>query len=242
MRATALHPAPRRAIAADRRAFLERLDGLVVGPRAAGGVWLGRRFLHPGLSFGWTAPEGWETRTARDVVVARSSDGRSFVSLSPVASGDDPWVAERAFAAVRPLRGEPRTLRISTLSAVFAEAPAGVADATARLHLTWIAQAGTVFQIAGLAPADRFAELLPVFNETSRSFRPLMRPELDEIREQRLRFTEARRGETLPRLLARAASAWTPQEAAVANALQPDAVPGRGALVKLARWEAWPLR
>ncbi len=227
------------SIATDRQNLLARLEGLVVGASAHQGVMVGNRFLHPELHFAVTFPEGWETRNKRSAVIARSPDGKRFFTLTLPGTGDDPLLPARAFERRRGLRHSPQSLRIGGFSAAHGvHVPSRDRQGPA-LHLTWIAYRGRIYQLTGISPRTSFPGDVAIFNRVSRSFRRLVRGERNEVREWRLRFTEARRGEPLARLLARAGSEWTAREAAVANGLEADVVLFRGQYVKFPRLELY---
>src|SRR5262249_31151797 len=70
-----LGPVSRRPIAGSRAAFLGHLDGLVVGPDARDGVFLGTLFLQPDLDFAVRFPDGWKTGDSPVAVAASAPDG-----------------------------------------------------------------------------------------------------------------------------------------------------------------------
>ena len=86
------------------------------------------------------------------------------------------------------------------------------AEGKVGLDLTWIAQGGLVYQIAGVAPVKRFEELRPVLRAVVQSFRPLTAAERAGVKEKRIRLVKARAAETIATLVARTNSAWTENE------------------------------
>src|SRR5262249_31795847 len=60
-------PAP---VAPSPTAFLEQLNGLVVGASAAQGVFEDETFVHPDLDLALTFPKGWKTSNTRAAVGA----------------------------------------------------------------------------------------------------------------------------------------------------------------------------
>ncbi len=77
------------------------------------------------------------------------------------------------------------------------------------------------------------------WRETAVSFRPLTTGERRAIRETRLRIAGARQGETIGDVVRRAGSAWSADEAAVANEVAPGDVLAGGRPVKVAITEAY---
>src|SRR5207247_353572 len=77
------------------------------------------------------------------------------------------------------------------------------------------------------------------WRETAASFRPLTASERRAIRETRLRIARARHGETIGDVVRRTGSAWSAEEAAVANEVAPGDVLGGGRPVKVAMTEPY---
>src|SRR5437667_1943019 len=74
---------------------------------------------------------------------------------------------------------------------------------------------------------------------TAASFRPLTASERRAIRETRLRIARARQGKTIGDVVRRTGSAWSAEEAAVANEVAPGDVLGGGRPVKVAMTEPY---
>ncbi|HXT20523.1 MAG TPA: hypothetical protein VN923_07230, partial [Thermoanaerobaculia bacterium] len=87
---------PHQPVVATDAAYLEKLDGLVIGKSAAQGVFDGQRFVHPELQFVMDFPAEWKTQNSRDAVGASAPDGRAAIVLDVAALGNDPLDALRA--------------------------------------------------------------------------------------------------------------------------------------------------
>jgi predicted Zn-dependent protease len=87
--AKALTRGPGRPIAAPRPVFLARLDGLVVGPDPANGIFVKNVFQHPGLGLALDMPAGWKTKNTPAAAIASEPDGRAAVALQLAADGND---------------------------------------------------------------------------------------------------------------------------------------------------------
>ena len=216
--AKTLTRASREPISPSRAAYLARLDGIVVGPRAADGIFQGNAFLHPDLNFFVEFPDKWPRENSPQKIVAVSPDGDAAIIVGTAAKGDDPLEGPRAAekAAQVDLVSKTKTLSINGLPAARAELQA---DAKAHLEITWIAHGGVIYQVVGLAPAKRFQTLQPQFQAVAGSFRPLSASERANVTEQRVRLAKARAGETIEDLTSRTHSAWKKEEVAVANGL-----------------------
>ena len=130
-------------------------------------------------------------------------------------------------------------LTIAGLPAVHAVAVIDSRRGPLALDLTWIAYAGRVYRITGIAPAGRAEAFRAAWRETAASFRPLTASERRAIRETWLRIARARHGETIGDVVRRTGSAWSAEEAAVANEVAPGDVLGGGRPVKVAMTEPY---
>jgi predicted Zn-dependent protease len=240
--ASGLERAATPPIAADRAAFLARIEGLVVGPGASQGVFEGDAFLHPELSFALRLPgePDWKRVNTPSVVAAVRERPTAAILLERVAEGDAPVEAAREHAPPDSrLEAAPAATRVNGLAAARARAALRGGDTPLRADLWWIALDGQIYRITAACEAEHFEALASSFAESAGSFHRLTQSERSRIREDRLRSARARAGETLSSVLARTGSRWTPDAAGVANALAPDAVLAAGQLVKITQPEAW---
>jgi predicted Zn-dependent protease len=205
-------------MAGTRAAFLDRLDGLVVGPNPANGVFSGPRFLHPDLGFSWQVPDGWKTRNTPEAAGAAPGEGTAVVLLQMAGEGTDAAAGARADGlpddAVRRLE----RLQIGGLPAAHVTTD----SRGTRLDLTWIAHAGRVYRIAGVCRAADVERFRQAFTRSARSFQPIDDADRRRVQVARLRAHPARAGETLSALVERVRGAWNAQQAAVANGVEPD--------------------
>jgi predicted Zn-dependent protease len=216
-------------VAASPEAFLQQLAGLLVGPDARQGVFVESRFLHPDLAFAIDFPKGWKTANTAEVVAAAEPKGEALVSLQLSVEGDDPLDGARADGV-----GENLFARIeSHQQHGLAAASLGLDAKDSRFELSWIAYAGRVYRVAGVREA-RASGHDPVLRAAATSFRPLAAGDRDAIVEQRLAIESARGGESVASLVARAKSAWSAEQVAVANALEPGSRLAAGQPVKIA--------
>jgi predicted Zn-dependent protease len=237
-RALSLTRTLRAPIAKSRADFLQRLDGLLVGPSAKRGVFVGRKFLHPELGFALVFPEEWETANSDRVVGASAPDGDAVVVLAVVGVGDDPMQAARAYRSASSASvSEPQGLRIGGLRAARSRLRTGGFFSRQAAEITWVAYGGRIYQITGVSGASGFDAVRPAFDAVAQSFHPLQAPDRETIREDRLRLVAPRRGETLAQLVGRSGCRWTSEQAAVANGVQVGDRLDAGALVKITRAE-----
>lgn len=218
--ATSLTRAARDPISPTREAYLARLDGLVVGPRAANGVFHETAFLHQDLNVFIKFQDKWPHENAPDKIVAAAPKGDAAMVLEVVAKGEDPLEGARVLGKARQvdLAAKAESITINGLPAARA---VFLTDGKAQVELTWIAHGGLIFQLLAIAPADRFNAFQPRFESVTGSFRPLSASDRATITEQRVRLITVREGETIEAAAARAHSSWKIEEVAVANGLMP---------------------
>lgn len=216
-------------IARDRAELLRRLDGLVVGPNAAQGVFRDDLFLHPRLGLALRFPGGWKTQNTASAVGAMEPEGRAVCVLQVAAAGGDPVAAargdgldERGTARLdrAPVNGLPAARLVSEGSRASAD-------------ITWVAHGGTVYRVVGVAPRESFPAFRSALAAAGRSFRPITAAERAAVRHARLRARPAVAGESITQLVQRTGSAWGAAEAAIANGLPDGARLDAGALLKV---------
>jgi len=219
--------------------FLRRLDGLVVGPRAANGVVKGTSFLHPDLNVFIGFPDGWKVQNSPQKIVAAAADGEAAVVMGTVAKGDDPLEGARLLEKNGGQKGIGSKTSRTTINGLPAARTELHADGKVMIDLTWIVYEGLVFQIAGLTESKRFDALKPAFDKVANSFRPLTASERSGITETRIRLVAGRGGESIGELKQRTGSAWSVEEIAVANGLNLSDKIHEGQLLKVAKTEAY---
>lgn len=232
--------AAKPGVAASRDEFLRKLDGLVVGQNAAEGVVDGSRLLHPALGFGVRFPEAWTVHNGRSAILAAAPERQAAL----VVEMEAPARTSREAAA---LFVRQNRLQVAEAGALLLPAGEGfrvlatVASQRGPMaaDLTWIPHEGRMYRLTGLSGIDRHRAYQGAFLSVARSFRSLRPEEIRGIQEQRLRIVEARTGETVAQLVARARSSWNATEVSVANALPAGARLTAGRLVKMAVGEPY---
>jgi predicted Zn-dependent protease len=231
--------ASRKPISMSPEAFVRRLAGLVVGPRAANGVLKESSFQHPDLNFFVEFPKGWKIQNSPQKIVAVADDGEAAVVFGAVAEGTDPFEGARLLE-----KNSGQTNIVSKTSrAKVGEYPAAHTqlhlDGKAMLDVTWIAYGGLIYQVGGLSASRRFNVMQPVFSKVANSFRPLSASERGAITETRIRLAAARQGETIESLVQRTGSAWSKEECAVSNGVALTDRLREGQVLKVAMKEVY---
>ncbi|GKS59346.1 hypothetical protein YTPLAS18_28730 [Nitrospira sp.] len=219
--------------------FIRRLDGLVVGPRAANGIVHGTSFLHPDLNVFIGFPEGWKIQNSPQKIIAAAPDGEAAVVTGAVAEGNDPIEGARLLEKKSKQKSIVSQTTLTTINGLPAARTQLHADSKVTIDFTWIAYGGVVYQVAALAASKQFDTLKPIFHRVADSFRPLTALERSSITETRIRLVTGREGETIGALKQRTGSAWSEEEIAVANGLEvSDKIRG-GQLLKVAKTEPY---
>jgi len=233
-----LKRAVKAPISPSRDAFLARLDGVVVGQRAANGVFDGPRFLHPDMNFFVQFPEKWSHDNTPQKIVSAAPDKDAAVVVGAAAKGNDPLEGARAVEKVlkADVVSKTKTMTIGELPAARVRIPAG---GGLDLEITWIAHGGTIYQLVGVAPSGKFDQLKPVFDSVTNSFRPLTAAERSGVKEKRLRLVKAQAGETPEALAGRTHAAWKADQIAVVNGLAAGKMFADGQVVKIAVLEPY---
>lgn len=226
--------ARRAPVAAGVSDFLRRLEGTIVGPDPAHGIFREDRFLHRDLDFTLQFPAQWAAQNAPSVVAALSPQRDALIRLELGGRGTDLRRAAAELEAQAGVRLEQvQELRIGALPALHAVAVARNEQGTVALDLTWIAHRDLIFRLSGMTGEGSASSYVPVFAATARSFRPLGATERASIHTLRLGLASSRAGETLAAFSTRTGNAWSLEELAVVNAVPTDRLPG-GRLLKIA--------
>lgn len=225
-------------------AYLRNIEGVVLGPNPAEGIFRKNHFLHPDLDFQLSLPEGWQLLNTHQAVGAISPGGEARVFLMLDSDEPDAKKAAEAFFEkhaqefrARLERGQP--VKIGELDAYRIEIRARVGGLATTAHITFIPYNGTTYRITGATPAAAAAEYVGRTRNVARSFRPLSEADRTSFEILRLRVVEAEAGEDLAALSARTGNSWDEGRTAVLNGLFHDARFEEGQLVKIARAEPY---
>jgi predicted Zn-dependent protease len=238
--AAGLHWTRQPPIADGRRAFLNRLDGLVLEVDPAQGLFKGRQYLQPDLNFSITFPDTWKTLNTPSAVgaFAEKQDGLAVIGLA--GKDADPELVAQTFMddMKRKQKVEPTEVKAVQFGDWRGKLVT-YSDTTGKepmtLYLLWVRMGAMTYQLIGLGP-ERYHEQL---KETAMSLRPLTAEERQSVTVKRLRITEARAGETVEEFGRRTGNSWTPAYTAVANEIPPDKPLEAGQLVKISHEEPY---
>ncbi|MEO8683142.1 MAG: M48 family metalloprotease [Vicinamibacterales bacterium] len=205
------------ATARNRDAFLERLNGLIVGDNPKDGIVRGNVFLHPMLRIGLDFPDGWEVVNTAEQVIAREPGTTHYMLLQeveqprlvrPGSAGQggsalgEIAVASMIKAGYKVVDGQME--RVNGLDAyvgTYRGDVKGMGKVVMRAaHITVGRQ---VYVVAGLAPEGDFAAVDREMMPAVRSFRELSRDEASRIHPNHLDFYVVRPGDSWQSIAAR---------------------------------------
>ncbi|WP_428356234.1 M48 family metalloprotease [Methyloprofundus sp.] len=216
-------------IAKDHKAFLDKLNGLIVGADAKQGVFIEQKFLHPVMDIALDFPPGWETTNQSQYVAAVTKQQDALLILQLQGDGDDTEQAASEFLNKANLTNQSvNQLTISGLPASQTQVNSYKQKST----VTWIAFNQQIFRLTAINK-NSAANYGPVISRSISSFHPLTAKGKAEVKQQRLRIIPAESGESVSALLKRAGSDWDEESCTIANNLQSGASLEKGQLIKV---------
>jgi len=238
-RAADLERAAQSPIAKGRDAVLAKLDGLLVGDDAAGGLVVGERFIHPEVGFTLGVPSGWVHSNQPAEFVAVPEDGGAAIVLKVAAFGDDVEALEEDLEEALGTEVEAKKVSLGGLPGFRFRIDRKMRDGKMTIDVTYFAVSGLILEVAGIAPEKDFARWAPVFDAAVDAIHPPTRDEIASLREERLRTTTARADESLDQIAGRSDSDWPTARLAVVNGLGIDERLSKGFGVKIMREEPY---
>ena len=232
-----LAPRQRPRSVADQNVALAHLDGLLVGPSPAQGVFVGDDFFQPGLGFAWRVPPGWqrENRTEAVVTMDPATGGRAAILLELAGDGDDPIATATAELSSEEHQRALHAFEVNGRPAAQLEIGSGTDAAL----LTWLALGGRIYRIVGVYPLAEGQVRRQEIAAAVESLRPLTVEDRSRVRLERLRIRTARAEEPLDALLARSRSTWDAAQTRVINDLAEGTPLAKGARLKVVVAESW---
>jgi predicted Zn-dependent protease len=198
--------APRAA--ADRDAFLRRVDGIVYGDNPEQGVVRGSSFVHADLRFAIDFPQGWDINNGQTEVVAKEAGSNVMMVLESVQRPQGRTLRDVALlsmqrAGFRPENGGETTINgLSAFVGTYQGSLQNIGRVAVRAAHIMLDR--NVFMVAGIAPPEAYSRAEPTFSASIRSFRPLTRGEAEGIRPNRIDLYTARLGDTWQSIAERA--------------------------------------
>ena len=230
-----------KAPIADQEGMFGKLDGMVVGPNPAQGIFRENLFLHPDLDIAMTFPEKWETLNVPVAVAAIQTDGNAQMFMGADDPTKDPDSLGLAFAGaleenykIQPSQNKSIDVNGFPGHVVAFKDLSGKAPVDIQLY--WIKTSQVMINILGMG----YTAYSTALSNAVMSLRSLSDEEKASITAIHIRIVEATAGESLQSLSERAENEWDVETTALMNGLAQDAPLQEGTLVKIARKEAYP--
>lgn len=221
----------------NRDAYLERVDGIVVGDNPKDGIVRGNAFLHPVLRFALEFPDGWEVMNTPSQVAAQEPGQQHYMLLQLVDQprGRTPEeIAVNSMGGARFKRMDGSNTNVNGLDAhvgLYQGSIQGVGNVIMRA--AHIVNGRQVYVFAGFAPRDRFEKIDGQVTAALRTFRPLSAREADDIHPNRLDFYTVRPGDTWQSIAARGGSLVRASQLAIMNNYDVSEQPKPGERIKV---------
>jgi predicted Zn-dependent protease len=206
-----------------REEYLAMLQGMAYGEDPRQGFFQGSRFLHPGLRFQLTFPQGWKTANQTQAVLAVSPKEDALLGLAP-AGKMAPQEALRAFLSQQ---------GIQQLNAAATGYPPGSAYFQAQTQqgvirgvTTFLTHAGGTLQLLGYTAAEQLPAYDDAFRATFTSFAELNDPAALAVQPARIELVKLDAPMTVRQFHERYPSTIPVEELALINGVQPgDTLP-----------------
>jgi predicted Zn-dependent protease len=224
--------------------LFHKIDGLAIGPRPEGGMFIGNRFLHPDMDFQLRFPSGWQKSNTNQAVGAMAPRGAAAVFLTADAPSGDPqqtaeaWLA-KAKSEQRIKATESKPVKVGHIDSWRLRLDASTRGGRLASYVTFIPYRELTWRITGVTPSSQAKNYLGSTLATARSFRPLTPEERDSLRAIRLHLATARPGEGLEALMERTGCVLQLPELAAMNGIFVDHRFKGGELVKIALSERY---
>jgi predicted Zn-dependent protease len=206
----------------NRDGYLRRLEGLVYGDDPREGYFKGSVFLHPGLRFRLTFPDGWTTSNGRQSVVAVSPQKDAAVELAP-ATERTADAAARAFLSQQGVTsGYPTRTSAGGLPAVSAAFAAATDNGALRGSALFVEYGGAVYRLIGYSSAAGWPAYQPTAERSLLSFARLTDAAALGVEPQRVTIVRTERRTTIADLARQRPSPLTPATLALINQVEPD--------------------
>lgn len=225
-----------------RKRYLDRIDGLAIGDRPETGVFLGQLFVHPGLDFEMSFPEGWILQNTNRAVGAMAPRREAAVFLSgDLPPGELVSVANDFAKKVGQEYGAHVTdmanVRLGTVDAVRYAFEGGKGPYSIAAQVTFFPFAQGTWRMVAMAPLVAKERYFSKILVSTRSFGPLTPENRARIQTRRLRVALARPGEEVAAFGKRTQCVLDPAATASLNGLFGNEVFSGDELLKIVRVE-----
>lgn len=180
----------------NRERHLRAIDGMVYGDSPEQGFVRGNEFLHPGMGFAFSAPDGFTIRNLPSQVVATAPSGAAIVFDMAEGGGTDPLAYIRSWVKDNP-PGDLERITVNGFPGATGSFTGNLNGTPATIRLVAIAWNGRMarFQIA--LPASVASATVEEVKRSAYSFRALSEKERQAVRPYRVRIFTAGAGDSV---------------------------------------------
>ena len=157
----------------NREPYLALINNMVFGDDPRQGFFRGATFLHPGLKFQITFPEGWQTQNQPQAVAAASPRQDAIIALQPAPGMSPEQAAQQFFSQQGIQRGETKQGTANGQPSIVSAFAAKTQQGDIGGVVDFVAHGGQTYAILGYTAAQALAQEGPVFEKVMASFGPL---------------------------------------------------------------------
>jgi len=224
----------------ERDGLYKKLDGMVIGPNPAQGVFEENVFRHPDLDIAITFPEEWETMNVPVAVLATQPDGNGQIflgadnqSLKPDSLG--PLFAQMLEEKYDIKPDQSKSIDVNGFQGYVVSFKDLSGKAPVDIQLYWITTEHVLLTIAGMGYSSYSLTLA----NAAKSLRPLTAGEKNNITAVRIRLVEAQENETLQSFSERTGNVWDVETTALMNGIDQSRSIQAGTVIKIAKKEPY---
>ncbi len=219
----------------DRPEYLREIDGIVYGDDPRQGYFEGDRYYHPALRFSIAFPEGWAKSNQRSAVLAGSPDKDARIQVT-LSDASDPSAAQTKFFSDDAIvGGEVWRSEFNGLAGASRAFTIRGEQSTIDGVAAFVANGGRVFQLAGFALGDKWAERKPAVLESLASFRRVDDPKHLDVSPERVALVTLDRAMTVEEAAKRYGAAVPAATLALLNQVDAGARLDSGRLLKIVK-------
>jgi predicted Zn-dependent protease len=217
-------------------AYLQHLDGLVLGHDPREGFVRDGVFYHPQLQFRFPVPKGWHVQNERVAVLLVAPDRGALLVLeiTPAQSAQEAAARLAQTQGIQVISTTP--LQMHGLTAVRVMAQANTQRGAAAIINYFIEHGGKVYSFLGYSSAANFKAFLPEFQQTAEAFQSVSNPRILQVEPARIAIVTADKSAPFRSWLpAQMPAGLTPLDLAILNQVELDEPIPQGSKLKLPR-------
>jgi predicted Zn-dependent protease len=217
----------------DQRDYLGVVDGMVYGADPRQGYFDGETFKHPALRFRMQVPAGWKAQNLAQALVAEAPGGAAGFQMT-LTGAASPAEALQGFGKNQGVSSAtPIDLGATNLPSSSAQFRGHTDSGDVTGLVSFVAHAGKVFQLLGLAKAGQEASFDPAFRAIIGSFAPLTDAAARAVEPARIKVVTVPAAMTFAAFAAGHAGALSPAQLALLNQVTVDTRLAVGQRVKV---------